>query len=260
MKVHATCGGCLKTLAVDSRHAGLVIRCPVCQGAVELPSLESEVAPTSHVSRSANNRAAPADRREQSQNPAPKKRRPPALRTARRTDPGPYDSPLFDAGVSSWNGSEITDEEASDPWGASPGPPKRNGRGSARSSRTSQSSGWGTSVLPIILMIIPVAIAGIGFCFFLGARSAVLQDRQSGHGVVLMVAGMGVGVLLVLGGHLGVIVNAFREDGSAGVTALLFGLYAVWFAFTRWEKNRYFILMYVLGFVVMFGGLAIIPD
>ncbi len=119
-------------------------------------------------------------------------------------------------------------------------------------------------MLPTILMIIPFVLAGIAFCFLIGARSAVLQTRQSGNAtglqeVVLLFTGLGIGGLLMFIGHMGVIVNASRESIATGLVAFVFGVYAVWFALTRWEQNRHFVVMYVLGIVVILGGVAIVP-
>ena len=261
MKVFATCGGCKKTLSVDGQHAGLVIRCPVCRNAVELPSLEPTESPSQPTSRSTNahtdqQNGAQASRRKFGS----KRRNPSRRRTPREPEPEPYDSALFDPEISSLNGFEIPAEHASYYGITNSGLPKRTCGDSSRSSRASRSSEWGPWLLKFIVTVVPLVFVGIALCFFVGARIAHSQNPDGAGGVVLSLVGIFVGVLLILCGQLGVVVNAFREHFLAGVLAIVVGFYAVWFAFTRWEENRHFVVMYVLGLVVVIAGFVLMPD
>lgn len=247
MKITALCPGCAKTLAVAVEHAGKRIRCPNCSGVVQLPTVASAPVVGSSV-RSAPpvspRTAVRAEKPKAATAPAVRPSSPPRERKPRGGDGEPD---LWSDSLSSYSSPAISDEQA-EYYGL---PPKRKKQKSSEEAESPspyyyerqdigvhhsrQEASFG---VPLIMGGVNV---GSGLLFTLAELAA------PGSALIGIVVSIAIGAALGLWGGLRIVLNAFEEDVLCGLLYLFFGIYAIYFLFSRWEVNRRPFLIYLIG-------------
>ncbi len=246
MKITALCPGCAKTLAVAAEHAGKKIRCPNCSGVVQLPEVASAPAVVTSVRAAAPLKARAVVRADKPRPVAPEPRvsNPPRERKRRN---GEGEPDLWSESLSSYSSPAIPDEQA-EAYGL---PPKRKKRKSSEEAESSSPYYYERQDVGVhhsrdeTSLGVPLIMGGINVgCGLLFAVAELAAQGAAFYG--FMVCSV-IGLVLGLWGALSILKNAFEEDVLCGILYLVFGIYAIYYLFSRWEINRRPFQIYLIG-------------
>jgi len=265
MTVAARCAECNKGYRVDEKLAGRTLKCKACGGAVPVPVPAPGEAPRAKAVAAA---AAPPRR------PAAAVATKPAAAPAVSSG-DPFDN--MDALLNLEAGGTVQDEgmPALAPPPLPKNPPRRGGSGDVpmaapayappRASTVPQRRpGWkpggqqqqgGGFLAGTASKVILITGGVLALLFVLGLASDAMKPTA---GMVLAI----VGVLMMLAGGLGCLITAFKESVACGLMYMFipFGIYALYFVFTRLDQTKGYLALYVVGLVSMFGGITLLPS
>jgi hypothetical protein len=265
MSIAARCADCNKGYRVDEKLAGRTLRCKACGGAVAVPEA-GETAPVAQAPAPAK---APAPRR-----PAAATARP-AVKPAAAASADPFDN--MDALLNLEAGGTVQDEgmPALAPPPLPKNPPRRGGGdvpmaapayvAPARASTVPQRRpGWkpggqqqqgGGIASGVAAKALMITAGVLALLFVLGLAVAAIKPAA---GMILAI----VGILMMLAGGLGCLVTAFKESVACGLMYMFipFGIYALYFVFSRLEQTKGYLVIYVVGLASMLGGVALLPS
>jgi hypothetical protein len=267
MPIRARCSDCDKGYAVDDRHAGRRLKCKACGAVVEVPATSSAAAPAS----------APASAR--TPRPAAAPARPAASRPAQRPQPAAQSEDPFgnmDALLSLESGGTVAEEPP--PLAPPPLPPAgRRAAAAAPSGQVAEAPAY-TPPRPVSTlpkrhpnwkppgqqkagfsmkgagMVIPIGAAVLALVFVIG----LISDGFKPAATMILIL---VGGLMILAGGLGCLITAFRESVACGLMYMFvpFGIYALYYIFTRLEETKVYIALYVAGFLCVGGAVVLVP-
>jgi hypothetical protein len=258
MTVAARCAECNKGYRVDERLAGRALKCKACGGAVAVPA-PAEAKP---VAQTATAAAAPSSVRR------------PAAKPVAVASADPFDN--MDALLNLEAGGTVQDEglPALAPPPLPTTPPRRGGgnapmaapaytpprpvstvpqrRPGWKAGGQEQGGGFASGAASKVIMIVGGVLA---LLFVVGLASDAMKPPA---GMILAM----VGILMMLAGGIGCLITAFKESVACGLMYMFvpFGIYALYFVFTRLDQTKGYLALYGIGLASMFGGVSLLPS
>jgi hypothetical protein len=103
-------------------------------------------------------------------------------------------------------------------------------------------------------MVIPIGLGLLG-AIFLGGLA--IDSFKPAAAMILLV----LAAVMMLVGGIGCLITAFRESAVCGLLYMFvpFGIYALYFVFTRLDQTRNYLAIYILGLICIGGGFVLMP-
>jgi hypothetical protein len=271
MTLGARCADCNKGYRIDERLAGRTLRCKACGGTVAVPEMPAGAAPRVKIPVPVPVMPSPDPATVAA---APLEDRAAIPVAAAEADAfGNMDALLspedeVTAGVEDDAGLALTppplprstrrgggrpaaaiDAPAYAPVPTATAPRRQPGWKPSRPAKAT--AGASSGAVPLVLGMVCLALGGV---FVAGQANDSFRPTAF---MILLVSGVG----LMLAGGLGCLVTAFRESVVCGILYLFtpLGLYALYYIFTRLERTKGYLALYLIGLVCAIGSRGLKP-
>lgn len=233
MRITAECHSCRNTLEVGAEHAGKKIRCPVCQGVVQLP--QAPPRPKTPIKPQAGFLTPKAAEKKPVDEGGRKTAR--SRRRKKRREPDPdriWEQPLASHG-------HAIPEELYEEYGIPSRSPNENQYEEFEQVHRQPLSGLGFTIWICGLCILVSLIGG-----------AISRSHEEVGGGIVMTCAI-LSSMVGIASGLRILCNAWNEDAVCGFLYMFLPGYSLYYLISRWDENA---APFIAALISSFSGFA----